>query len=97
MVGLSSSVVLLAGIAMVIRAKIGFMTSRVLGIQRDRDTRHTRHLRDSENTERLLQLASAAVPDTAALVAALKRQRSLVTIYLLIMLSTIWAMVVKPA
>lgn len=42
-----------------------------LGIQRDRDTRHTRHLRDSENTERLLQLASAAVPDTAALVAEL--------------------------
>jgi uncharacterized membrane protein len=97
-VGPLSGVVLLAGIVMVIRAKIGFMTPWVLwgfsgiaihillGVTVIR-----------KNSERLLQLASAALPDTAALGAALRRQRSLVTIYLFIMLSTIWAMVVKPA
>jgi uncharacterized membrane protein len=96
-VGPSSGVVLLAGIAMVISAKIpwgtlwimwglaGVLLHIILGVTVLRT-----------NSERLAQLAGSGSPDPVKLGQVLARQKTVTAIYVLIMLSVVWAMVAKP-
>jgi uncharacterized membrane protein len=96
-VGPASGVVLLAGIAMVIQAKIGFGTLWIIwgmaGILLHLILGFTVL---SKNAERLAQLAESGTPDPVALDKVLRRQKTVATIYVLIMLSVVWAMVTKP-
>jgi uncharacterized membrane protein len=96
-VGPSSGVVLLAGIAMVINAHIKFSTLWIVwglaGILVHFILGFT-VLR--KNAERLAQLAESGTPDPGALDKVLRRQKTVATIYVLIMLSVVWAMVTKP-
>jgi uncharacterized membrane protein len=96
-VGPSSGVVLLAGIAMVISAHIPFMTLWIVwgmvGILLHIIFGVT-VLRT--NGERLVRLAENATPDPVALGKAVQRQKTAAMIYVLIMLSVVWAMVTKP-
>jgi len=96
-VGPSSGVVLLAGIAMVIQAKIGFGTLWIVwglaGILIHFILGFTVL---SKNGQRLAQIAESGTPDPGALDQVLRRQKTVATIYVLIMLSVVWAMVTKP-
>ena len=97
-VGPASIVVLLAGIGMVLSAHMRFMTPWIvwgfagilihilLGVTVLRT-----------NGQRLAELSRATNPDRTLLSAALRRQQTAATVYTLIMLSTVWAMVAKPA
>jgi hypothetical protein len=49
-----------------------------------------------KNGERLVGLANAPTVDRIAMAAALHRQRTIATLYVVIMLSTVWAMITKP-
>lgn len=96
-IGPTSGVVLLAGIAMVASAKIGFGTLWVvwgftgialhilLGVTLLR-----------RNAQRLSQIANSPTPDRVALAEALARQKTIALAYVLAMLSVVWAMVTKP-
>jgi uncharacterized membrane protein len=96
-IGPASGVALLAGIGMVIEAKIGFLTLWVLwglsgfvlhvllGVTVIR-----------KNSMRLGQIAAQPTRDLQALQAVLSRQKTLATVYLLSMLTVVWAMVTKP-
>jgi len=96
-VGPSSGVVLLAGIAMVIQAKIGFGTLWIVwglaGILIHFILGFTVL---SKNGQRLAQIAESGTPDPGALDQVLRRQKTVATIYVLIMLGVVWAMVTKP-
>jgi uncharacterized membrane protein len=97
-IGPTSGIALLAGIAMVIAAKIGFMTlwvqlgfagflvHLILGLTVLR-----------KNGMELGRLAGATSPDSGALAKALQRQKTFALVYVLVMLSVVWAMVAKPA
>jgi uncharacterized membrane protein len=96
-VGPSSGFVLLAGIAMVISAKIPWSTPWIIwGL-----TGIGIHLVLgfavlAKNAERIAQLAVSPNPDRAQLAAAVTKQKTTASIYLLIMASVVWAMVTKP-
>lgn len=97
-IGPASGIALLTGIGMVIKAHLGFMSlwilwgfagfvlHVILGVTLIR-----------KNSIRLGQLAASPTPDANALAEALNRQRTYATIYILSMLSVVWAMVAKPA
>jgi uncharacterized membrane protein len=96
-IGPASGVALLAGLGMVFAGHLRFMTAWILWGM----TGFLLHfiiggtiLR--KNGMQLARLASAATPDQAAVSAALDRQKTVALLYLLIMLSTVWAMVAKP-
>jgi uncharacterized membrane protein len=96
-VGPSSGIALLAGIVMVITAKIGFMTLWIMwgfgGFALHLILGGTVLRR---NGMELGRLAAASTVDSAALAAALKKQQTMALVYVLSMLSVIWAMVAKP-
>ena len=97
-VGPSSGVVLLAGIGMVISAKISFgapwivwgmagiLVHFIMGFTVLRT-----------NGQKLAEVSASGNPDPVVLARLLNRQKTAATIYVLIMLSVVWAMVAKPA
>lgn len=96
-IGPASGIVLLAGLALVYTAKIKFTSLWVLwgiagflfhGIVGATVLRR--------NGLELSRLASAPTVDRTALEAVRKKQKTIATVYLLVMLSVIWAMVAKP-
>lgn len=96
-IGPGSGIALLAGIGMVIKAKIGFMTPWVLwgmaGMLFHFIVGPT-VLR--KNGMELGRLAAMTTVDRPALDRVRNRQKTIATVYLLVMLSVIWVMVTKP-
>lgn len=96
-VGPASGFVLLAGIAMVITAKISWSTPWVIwGLMGIVIHMVLGFAVLAKNSERIAQLAVSPNPDRTQLAAAVKKQKTAATIYVLIMASVVWAMVAKP-
>lgn len=96
-IGPGSGIALLAGIGMVIQAKIGFMTPWVMwgmaGMLFHFIIGPT-VLR--KNGMELGRIAAMPTVDQAALERVRNKQKTIAVVYLLVMLSVIWAMVAKP-
>jgi uncharacterized membrane protein len=96
-VGPSSGLVLLAGIFMVLNAHISFGTLWVTwGLAGIVVHFVMAFAVFRKNAERILELTKAANPDRAAIEQVSDRQKTAVMIYVLIMLSVVFAMVTKP-
>jgi uncharacterized membrane protein len=96
-IGPSNGIALLAGIGMVIKGKIPFMTVWVLwGIAGFLFHFIVGATALRKNSMELGRLAAAPTVDRAALEVVRKRQQTLAWVYMLVMFSVIWAMVAKP-
>jgi uncharacterized membrane protein len=97
-IGPASGIALLAGIGMVISSRMSFMTPWILwGILGFLFHFIVGATVLRKNALEFARVAGAATPDQSALEKVRARQKTIATVYLLVMLSVIWAMVVKPA